>query len=62
MAVGGIPQRSWPDRSWPDRSIPYAPTGGGGGDDDTQVMTTREGMIDPKWFGLISILFGGKKW
>jgi len=32
MAVGGIPQRSWPDRSWPDRSIPYAPTGGGGGE------------------------------
>ena len=54
MAVGGIPQRSWPDRSWPDRSIPYAPTGGGGGDDDdTQVMTTREGMIDHSWFGLI---------
>ena len=26
----------------------------GGGDDDTQVMTTREGMTDPTWFGLIN--------
>ena len=53
MAVGGIPQRSWPDRSWPDRSIPYAPTGGGGGESGQ-----RESMIAI----LISMIFGGNKW
>ena len=31
----------------------YEGTASGGGDDDTQVMTTREGMTDPKWFGFI---------
>ena len=34
--------------------VQEAPAGGGGGDDDTQVMTTREGMTDPTWFGLIN--------
>lgn len=54
MAVGGIPQRGLPDRGWPDRGIPSAPSAApGGGDDDTAVMSTREGMTDPKWFGFI---------
>ena len=25
----------------------------GGVDEDTQVMTTREGMTDPAWFGFV---------
>ena len=65
MAVGGIPQRGLPDRGWPDRGLPAAPSGGGGGDDDTQVMPTREGMIDRSWFGFLLVFnpfIGGKKW
>jgi hypothetical protein len=67
MAVGGIPQRGLPDRGWPDRGFPAAPAagGGGGGDDDTQVMSTREGLTDPSWFGfflIFNLFIGEKRW